>query len=45
MDIVDELQGLEPLMEQMEQDGLWSKVEICTDQEAKQGIYHIYKKN
>ena len=44
LDIVDKLAGLEPLMEKMETEGIWSKVEIFLDKEEKQGIYHIYRK-
>ena len=45
LSIVEELKNLEPLMEQMEiEEGLWQKVEIITDTEEKQGIYHIYRK-
>ena len=44
LDIVDKLHGLEPLMDQMERDGIWTKVEIYLDGEEKQGVYHIYRK-
>ena len=44
LEIVDKLANLEPLMDQMEKEGIWSKIEIFLDSEEKQGIYHIYKK-
>ena len=44
LEVVDKLANLEPLMEQMEKEGIWSKIEIFLDSEEKQGIYHIYKK-
>ena len=41
---VDKLKDLEPVMDQMEEEGIWSKIEIFIDSEEYQGIYHIYKK-
>ena len=41
---VDKLKNLEPVMDQMEKDGIWNKIEIFVDSEEYQGIYHIYKK-
>ena len=41
---VDKLKNLEPVMDQMEKEGIWSKIEIFVDSEEYQGIYHIYKK-
>jgi hypothetical protein len=38
------LNKLEPVMNQMEKEGIWSKIEIFVDSEEYQGIYHIYKK-
>ena len=44
LDIVEKLQGLEPLMRKMEIEGIWQKVDIFLDGEEKQGVYHIYRK-
>ena len=44
LDIVDKLHGLEPLMAKMETEGIWRKVDIFSDGEEKQGVYHIYRK-
>ena len=44
LECVDKLAELEPLMDKMEKDGIWTKIEIFLDKEEKQGIYHIYKK-
>ena len=44
LEVVDKLFFLEPLMQKMEKEGIWSKIEIYCDSEEKQGIYHIYKK-
>ena len=44
LESVDELKHLEPLMEKMEKEKIWTKIDHCLDQEIKQGIYHIYKK-
>ena len=41
---VEKLAQLEPLMDKMEQEGIWEKVEIFLDKEEYQGVYHIYKK-
>ena len=41
---VDKLKDLEPVMDEMEKEGIWSKIEIFIDSEEYQGIYHVYKK-
>ena len=43
---IDELKLLEPLMEKMEKENFWKKIDHCVAQELNghEDIYHIYKK-
>ncbi len=45
LDIVDNLKILEPLMEKMESEGIWKKLEVYTDNVLpNNNRWHIYRK-